>query len=271
MFVEALSTPYLSHTVLFIFHNSIIINLRVTSTNAGAKSESYPSKCRILSDIRKIILSLPTISGHLPRKATAVSNKRTEPMKKDTDRRVKYTKSVLKQSLLQLMLDRDIGKITVKDICERADINRSTFYTHFTNPSDLLLSIEDDLLHEIQKSFDRFVDVQNIPDLIIALIRAIVSNDELCKNILSSHGDKEFLKRAMDLPRQKFIAAWKQQFPNATQSELETAFLFNVNGSIAVIQDWIEGGMKESPDNIARFLQRISFYGLWSFTAKKKA
>ncbi len=192
-------------------------------------------------------------------------------MKKDNDRRVRYTKMMLKQSLLQLMRDRDIGKITVKDICELADINRSTFYTHYSDPMDLLSRIEDELLQEVQKSVDRYPDALTIPELIIGLINAIVANNELCKNILSSHGDKEFLKRVMDIPRQKCISTWQKQFPNASVSELETAYLFNVNGSLAVVQSWIEGGMKESPDNIARFLQRINFYGLWSFSAKKKS
>ena len=191
-------------------------------------------------------------------------------MKKDNDRRVRYTKSVLKQSLLELMRDKDIAKITVKQICELADINRSTFYTHYSDPMDLLSKIEDELLQEVQESVDKYPDAKSIPELIIGLIRAIFENNELCKNILSSHGDKEFLKRVMNMPRQKFIQTWHQQFPNALISELEAAYLFNVNGSLAVVQDWIEGGMQESPDSIARFLQRVSFYGLWNFSAKKK-
>jgi AcrR family transcriptional regulator len=134
-------------------------------------------------------------------------------MKKDTDRRIRYTKMVLKQSLLQLMRERDIGRITVKDICELADINRSTFYTHYSDPRDLLDTIEEELLLEMQKSVDRFTDAQNVPDMIIGLIRAIVTNNELCENILSSHGDKEFLKRAMDIPRHNCVAAWQRQFP----------------------------------------------------------
>ena len=48
-----------------------------------------------------------------------------------SDRRVRYTKTVLKQSLLELMKDRPIGKITVTEICRLADVNRNTFYAHY--------------------------------------------------------------------------------------------------------------------------------------------
>jgi AcrR family transcriptional regulator len=74
-----------------------------------------------------------------------------EKSERKNDRRVRYTKTALKQSLLELMRDRPIEKITVKDICEKADINRGTFYAHYTDPYDLLTQIEDELFNEILK------------------------------------------------------------------------------------------------------------------------
>ena len=47
-----------------------------------------------------------------------------------TDARVKYTKMVLKKALLELMQHKPVNKITVKEICERAELNRATFYAH---------------------------------------------------------------------------------------------------------------------------------------------
>ena len=54
------------------------------------------------------------------------------------DRRVKYTKMVLKESLIDLLSKKDISCITIKQICEEADINRATFYTHYSDQFDLL-------------------------------------------------------------------------------------------------------------------------------------
>ena len=56
-------------------------------------------------------------------------------MRKKLDRRKKYTRKVLKESLIALLADdKPISAVTVKEICERADINRSTFYMHFSDP-----------------------------------------------------------------------------------------------------------------------------------------
>ena len=68
------------------------------------------------------------------------------------DRRIRRTKKLLKQALAQLMDEKDFKDITVKDITERADLNRDTFYLHYTDTYDILNKIEDEILKNIQKS-----------------------------------------------------------------------------------------------------------------------
>lgn len=63
-------------------------------------------------------------------------------MNHKTDRRVKYTKTALREALVTLMQDRHISQITVKALCDLADVNRSTFYAHYTDPYDLLGQVE---------------------------------------------------------------------------------------------------------------------------------
>lgn len=60
---------------------------------------------------------------------------------KKNDARVRYTKLVLKNALLKLMQTKPINKITVKEVCELAGLNRATFYAHYGNCFDLLESI----------------------------------------------------------------------------------------------------------------------------------
>lgn len=57
------------------------------------------------------------------------------------DRRIRRTKKLLKQALAQLMDEKDFKDITVKDITERADLNRGTFYLHYTDTYAILRSI----------------------------------------------------------------------------------------------------------------------------------
>ncbi|MGN0446055.1 MAG: TetR/AcrR family transcriptional regulator [Acutalibacteraceae bacterium] len=65
------------------------------------------------------------------------------------DRRVLRTKRMLKDALLELLKDSEIEEITISELCRKADVNRNTFYAHYSVPADLLREIEDDLVSSI--------------------------------------------------------------------------------------------------------------------------
>lgn len=48
-----------------------------------------------------------------------------------TDARIRYTRQTIQQVFIDLLKQKPLGKITVKEICEKAQINRSTFYKHY--------------------------------------------------------------------------------------------------------------------------------------------
>ncbi len=186
-------------------------------------------------------------------------------MEEKIDRRVKYTKMVLKQSLLELMKEQPIGKITVTDICREADINRNTFYTHYASPHDLLSQIQDELFLEIRRSIERLAGTETISGLLMEICQAIADNGELCKIVISEHGDKAFLGRVLNIAREESLTEWEKRKKNAKREELEMMYLFTANGSIAVIEEWLRGGMKETPRQIARFINEISNLGQSAF------
>ena len=87
-----------------------------------------------------------------------------------TDRRVKYTQKVLKESLLEILKERPIERVTVKEICDRADINRSTFYVHYGSPQELFDSIKLDLFHEIKEKKRDYSDIKSYMNEICDII-----------------------------------------------------------------------------------------------------
>ena len=159
------------------------------------------------------------------------------------DRRVKYTKMVLKQSLLQLMQEQSIQKITVTDICKSADINRNTFYSHYSSPEDLLNTIENELFKEIIVSLDASNEARTVT---LKICQSILDNQELCKIIFSENGDR------------KFITQWKAMAKHHSTDLLEKTYIFTENGTTALIQNWIRNGFVESPEKIASFIDEIN-------------
>ena len=178
-----------------------------------------------------------------------------------TDRRVKYTRMILGQSLLELMRDRPIGRITVKEICEKADINRGTFYAHYSDPYDLLSSVENRLHDEIMLSVDR-LQPDNVAALLTEIFRAIVENGELCQVLFSEYGDKDFIARVLYIAHDKCVEEWTKHLPGLEPEKLDLLYSFYAYGSIAIIQKWVQDGMTQSPSELARFIEKVSSSGL---------
>ena len=122
------------------------------------------------------------------------------------DRRVKYTKMVLKESFINLLEKKDISQITVKEICEDADINRATFYTHYTDVYDLLKKIENELLENVNVYLSQLYHKEvNETQLTEKIFTYIKENAKLCRLLLSERGDLSFQKKIMILVYDKII------------------------------------------------------------------
>ncbi|MDR1449141.1 MAG: TetR/AcrR family transcriptional regulator [Propionibacteriaceae bacterium] len=66
-------------------------------------------------------------------------------------RRVRYTLKAIRDSFLELLAERPLGKVTVSAVCARADVARGTFYLHYSGLGELLDEIEEDLIAEFEK------------------------------------------------------------------------------------------------------------------------
>jgi AcrR family transcriptional regulator len=162
-----------------------------------------------------------------------------EYKKARTDRRVLYTKMFLRESLLELMREKPIGKITPTELCRRADINRNTFYAHYDSPEALLTSIEEDLYGQINRSLAESMRDGNILIMLTEICQAIQKNGDLCKVLFSDHGDKEFLRRIVGIARDRCVAEWRA-LGMSEGGEMEMLYHYTASGSVAVIERWIQ-------------------------------
>ena len=68
---------------------------------------------------------------------------------KKTDRRTLKTRKALCEALAELLMEKELHKITVQEIADKADVNRVTFYKHYMDVYDLYENIEKDVLIEM--------------------------------------------------------------------------------------------------------------------------
>lgn len=184
-----------------------------------------------------------------------------------TDRRVKYTTLLLKESLIELMQTRHISKISVKMLCETADINRSTFYAHYSDPYDLLRQLELEVIAE----FESYLNQQKMTeasDSTVEVLRQLLEyaaqNADLFKVLLSENGDSEFDRDIMALAQQQILSNLKND-QNIDRRTSEYLQCFIATGALKILQKWIQDGLVETPQQIAEFTLKLLTKGVSSF------
>ena len=86
-----------------------------------------------------------------------------------TDARVRYTKDIIRKVFLDLLVEKPLNKITVKEVCELAEINRGTFYKHYQDIYDLMEQLENEALHRFEELLSSIQVDGNYPILVTML------------------------------------------------------------------------------------------------------
>ena len=155
------------------------------------------------------------------------------PQKKE-DRRVRRTKKLLTQALTQLLQEKQINEITVKELTDLADMNRGTFYLYYKDIFDMLEKIEDGLFEALDEivSLHEHDDVshQTTP-ILLDLFHFIEENQEMCRVLLSPHGDMNILHRLNQVVREKCLQMWPNE-EDKKDATFEYHYSFVVYGCV---------------------------------------
>ena len=133
-----------------------------------------------------------------------------------------FTKEVIIKTLFELLNEKPLAKITVKDIVERCGVNRNTFYYHFRDISDV---VESALKREVDKAFERPVEVDSVLECLDVLVKLIGENrkamlhiycsiqrenftdalDKMCEYIVNQYAKHNFDKEILEKEEVKVL------------------------------------------------------------------
>ncbi|WP_100372887.1 TetR/AcrR family transcriptional regulator [Bacillus sp. FJAT-45037] len=181
------------------------------------------------------------------------------------DRRKKYTRMVLKDSLMMLLKQKQISSITVKEICELADINRSTFYSHYSDQFDLLYRIEEEILEDMNQTLSHynFNKEEEALQMTEKILEYVAENRDVCQTLLSEHGDTNFQNKVMMITYEFTMKSWLE-INKSDQKVSEYISLYVISGSLHVIKNWLNNGMDKSPKQLAEIINEFTNNGLAS-------
>ena len=171
-------------------------------------------------------------------------------------RRVRMTKRMLKDALLELMQKQDLAGISVTALCEAADVNRSTFYNYYTDPADLLREAEQDFLDRIPTPPD-VLDKRNQETLLAVTAEFfdfIRDNKKTVRILFSGSSGSSFTARLVDHLCNGYIPV------NGDDDELTAGFrrLYIANGTVGMLREWVNEDTPISSEKLAEMMYSLS-------------
>ena len=165
-----------------------------------------------------------------------------------TDVRTRFTKKVIVEAFLSLLREKSLSKITVKEVCEIADINRSTFYKYYLDCFDLVEQLEQEALRETGEMIQA-MRAQKPETVLTQMLEQVQKLAELFR-LLEGQGDSDRFTQKIAMVCFQSM----EQGRAGAQEQNTMPFAFVTGGAGAVIAYWMRSGMNEPPEQVARVI-----------------
>lgn len=179
-------------------------------------------------------------------------------MNTKNNQRTRLSKMLFKNALMDLLKEKgSINKVSVRELCDRAELNRSTFYAHYQEPKDLLMEIETELLDATEEHLKKIGAENEIGahKYILSFLQYIRQNDKPFRALLIDSTDPEFRSRFM----QQTIIQFVENLRIVLSKELEQyIFSYILNGSTGIIIQWIRSDYAVNENEIVNLLFLIN-------------
>ena len=184
------------------------------------------------------------------------------------DLRIRRTRKLLQKALLEATSEKGFSHVTVRDITERAMVNRATFYRHYEDKYDLLKQYLEELSGMIDSQGGASsaedgldISVDSLPTGLVNLYRHIQANREFYRVMLGNQGDpafcaqsfRDFIERGL---RRMLSSETSQVDPGRPPVDLTVSYL--LSAGIGAIVWWLEQEQPCSPEQMAVWLYQLS-------------
>ena len=170
-------------------------------------------------------------------------------MEKRENQRITLTKRLLKEAFLEMFKTTPLDKIHVRALCEKAGINRSTFYKYYSSPSDLLEEMENEMLLLVEQELQK---CHSLGGSLVTICIYLENNIEIARLIINKNVSGDFHKRLFDLPAlHNLLSSNLKSFTEAEKSYIAS---FITAGYYQMFKNWINKDEREPINDIVKLV-----------------
>lgn len=174
-------------------------------------------------------------------------------------------KKVFSNSLLSLLDQKPLSKITIGDLLKDTELSRQTFYNHFMDKNDLVSYIYDSM---IVGEFNENMDIDFKESMSITL-NSLKSHQKFIEQACKLEGQNS-LKEHMLHHCIEFDVKWHEHcMGKPLNDELKFATIYHTNASHSMVLHWILTGMKEPMEDLIQHINKMRYLGLKDLFGKQ--
>ena len=179
------------------------------------------------------------------------------------DKRVANTKEAVTRVFSDLLKEKSIDEISVTEICQKANINRGTFYSHYKDPYDLRNKIQEAFLEKFKTNlapllFSSSTDNLTNFDFVYSIIMFLKTNKETVDIIVDRKGrDQTFLNDVIKCGYQFVTFVYPEIFANNSNEDISMFSSFVCGGCVQILLEWIKGNMQTPMEELSKKLNKL--------------
>ena len=155
------------------------------------------------------------------------------------DRRTRRTQKALRESLAALMLEKELGRISVRELADAADVHRATFYAHYKDIYDLYEQLENAVLEEFSELIRQ--TPSSYEKLFEAIVDYVQDHTKICRMLLRPHAPGHFHDRFSRLLEESYLTDWLAETGETEITEEWRFFAhYHIQGCLAIVNRWAD-------------------------------
>ena len=175
-------------------------------------------------------------------------------------------RAILKDKLLE----KDIKKITVSEICKIADVNRATFYRYYLDVYDLLDKIEEDFINELKQPYQEDpTRVSTVGAFSKEILAVFMENKDLVRILFNTNNNIYFLNEVLEVAYEMCKTKWLSDMPDTTEEEINYAATFIFNGALGIVNYWVKNDFDTDIEEVSNAIEQLGYYGTKNYIYKK--
>lgn len=180
----------------------------------------------------------------------------------EQDRRIGKTREAIKDAMFSMLQEKQYSKITIQDIIDRANVGRSTFYSHFETKEDLLFCCIENQLEMLNQYIVDYIEREgNSPKLlsVVELFEHIKENNKIMKGLMKADSSDIFFEKVQAYWNSKIEENLKSKMSEDTVPRIPLVILANHISStlIHLLKWWMNNKMPYTSAQMDQYFQEL--------------